>query len=212
MNTVKTRIFSESESEADYPEPAWDVARLFPAQGAWSEEEYLNLPGPRLVEFDRGHIEVLDMPGELHQILAAFLYEALVAYVRRHKLGKVLFAPLPVKLWEGKLREPDVLFMRADHAERRRENHWLGADLVMEVVSASDPGRDKVTKRWEYARAGIPEYWLIDPAERSVTVLALSEGAEEYVEQGVWRAGERAESACLPGFGVDVQALFAEIE
>lgn len=191
------------------PEPAWDVARLFPPQGGWSEEDYLNLPGSQLAEFDHGRVEVLDMPSELHQFLVLFLYEALAGFVRPRKLGTVVVAPLPVKLWEGKLREPDVLFMRREHAARRHGSYWLGADLVMEVMSPNDPRRDKETKRREYAQAGIPEYWLADSAEKTVTVFALPENADYYVVHGVWSAGGRAESASLPGFSVAVDELFA---
>jgi Uma2 family endonuclease len=191
------------------PEPAWDVARLFPPQGGWSEEDYLNLPGSRLAEFDHGRVEVLDMPSELHQFLVAFLYRALLAYVTERRLGTVLFAPMPVKLWEGKLREPDVLFMRREHAARRHGSYWRGADLVMEVMSPDDPRRDKETKRREYAQAGIPEYWLVDPVAQAVTVFALPENADGYAVQGVWGAGGRAESASLPGFAVAVDELFA---
>jgi len=192
-----------------FPEPAWEVSHLFPAQGAWSEEEYLALPGNRLVEFDLGRIEVLTMPSESHQSLVMFLYEILVAYVRQHQLGKVLVAPLPVKLWEGKMREPDLLFMRREHAERRHENFWNGADLVMEVISRDDPGRDKIIKRREYARAGIPEYWLVDPFEQTVTVLSLPEQGEEYAVHGVFGLGEHAQSASLIGFSLVVKDLFA---
>ena len=198
MNTVRV-----------FPEPAWDVSRLFPAQGAWSEGEYLTLPGTRLAEFDHGHIEVLDMPSELHQELVLFLYEVLVAYVRKHKLGKVLVAPFPVNLWEGKMREPDILFMRREHANRRHEHFWDGADLVMVVISPTDPNRDKITKRQEYARAGIPEYWLVDPTEHTVTVLALTNPTDEYAEHGLFTMGGRAESATLTGFSVDIDELFA---
>lgn len=193
-------------------EPAWDVARLFPPQGGWSEEEYLNLPGNRLTEFDHGRIEVLDMPSELHQFLVAFLYRTLLAYVSERNLGAVLFAPLPVKLWEGKMREPDVLFMRREHAARRHANYWRGADLVMEVVSPDDPKRDKDTKRREYAQAGIPEYWLIEPTERTVTVFSRPAEADRYAVHGVFRVGERVESASLPGFGVEVGELFEVAE
>ena len=41
--------------------------------------------------------------------------------------------------------------------------HWTGADLVIEVVSPDDPDLDLVVKRQEYAQAGIPEYWIVDP-------------------------------------------------
>lgn len=190
-------------------EPAWDVARLFPPQGGWSEEEYLDLPGNRLIELDDGRVEVLEMPSELHQFLVLFLYEALVAYVRQRNLGWVVVAPMPVRLWEHKLREPDVLFMRREHAARRHGSYWIGADLVMEVMSPDDPKRDKDTKREEYARAGIPEYWLVDVVERTVTVFCRRADAEQYAVHGVFRVGERAESSALMGFGIEVQELFA---
>jgi hypothetical protein len=74
----------------DNLEPAWDIARLFPPQGAWSEDEYLGLPGNHLSEFDHGRIEVLSMPTELHQLLVAMLYRALLGYVGPRNLGVVL--------------------------------------------------------------------------------------------------------------------------
>jgi len=203
MNPTLTQALPEA------PEPAWEVARLYPPQGGWSEEEYLDLPGSRLAEFDHGRIEVLDMPSEFHQLLVAFLYRALLAFTSKRSLGTVLFAPLPVKLWEGKLREPDVLFMRREHADRRQANYWRGADLVMEVMSPDDPKRDRDTKRREYALAGIPEFWLADPTERTVTVFTLPPAADRYAVHGIFGLGERALSVSLPGFGVDVGEVFA---
>jgi Uma2 family endonuclease len=193
----------------DNLEPAWDVARLFPPQGSWSEEEYLRLPGNHLTEFDQGRIEVLGMPTEAHQLLVAALYRALLGFVEPRDLGVVLFAPFPVKLWEGKIREPDVLFMRREHAERRRGSHWLGADLVMEVISQDDRRRDTVTKRREYALAGIPEYWLVDPEAQSITVLVLAADKRTYVEHGHVGQGEGAASPTLPGFELPLASLFA---
>jgi Uma2 family endonuclease len=191
-------------------EPAWDVARLFPPQGGWSEEEYLRLPGNHLTEFDHGRIEVLDMPSELHQLLVAYLYRTLLDFVGSSDLGTVLFAPFPIKLWEGKIREPDVLFMRREHAGRRKEKYWWGADLVMEVMSPDDPKRDRETKKREYAMAGIPEYWLIEPVNQIVRVFVLDSDADGYRTHGVIEAGKMATSASLPGFGIDVREMFAQ--
>jgi hypothetical protein len=50
-------------------EPTWDIAKLFPDQGYWDEDDYLHLPGRRLIEFADGSIEVLEMPSERHQRL-----------------------------------------------------------------------------------------------------------------------------------------------
>ena len=63
-----------------------------------------------------------------------------------------------------------------------------------------------MTKPREYAQAGIPEYWIVDPQTESITVLALDSGSV-YVETAVCRSGEAAESALLDGFRVDVAAV-----
>jgi hypothetical protein len=57
-------------------EPTWAIAKLFPNQGEWSEEDYLTLNTNRLVEFFNGHVEVPDMPTPSHQFLALYLYES----------------------------------------------------------------------------------------------------------------------------------------
>jgi Uma2 family endonuclease len=190
------------------PEPAWEVARLFPAQGSWSESDYLALSrGNRLVEFSHGHIEVLPMPTTTHQLIVLALYELLKAFVAARGVGLVLVAPLRVRLWPGKFREPDVLLMLADHAERAGEEFWEGADLVMEVVSDDDRRRDLEVKRFEYARAGIPEYWIVDPRDRRITVLTRRDGT--YAVHGEFGPGDTATSALLPGFAVPVGEAFA---
>ena len=69
---------------------AWDVARLFPAQGEWTESDYLNLTDETncLVEFTDGRIEVLEMPTTSHQQIVLFLLEALRAFVKPRQLAK----------------------------------------------------------------------------------------------------------------------------
>lgn len=185
-------------------EPAWDIAKLFPDQGYWSEEDYLELDTNHLVEFTDGFIEVLPMPKTSHQRIVQYLSNLLLAFVNAGELGTVLFVPLRIRLRRNKYREPDVVFMLAKHKARIHEEYWDGADLVMEVVS-DDPEsreRDLVKKRRAYAAAGISEYWIVDPKERQITVLKLS--GKAYVVHGKFAAGQMAESALLKGFNVDV--------
>jgi Uma2 family endonuclease len=192
----------------DTNELTWEIAQLFPAQGHWSEEEYLALDTNHLIEFSHGQLEVLPMPTFSHQRLVAFLYRSLLGFVEERALGVVMFAPLRIQLWSGKYREPDIVFMAAEHADRLGEQFWRGADLVMEVVSPDDPRRETVTKRREYAQAGIPEYWIVDPAGASITVLTLS--GQEYALHGEFVAGETATSVLLDRFTVDVATVFSE--
>ena len=193
-------------------EPTWDVAKLFPAQGAWSEEEYLMLPDNRLTEYSHGRLEVLPMPSFAHQLIVMLLYRMLHAYVANQKLGYAVIAPMRIQLWQGKYREPDVAFMLRANRARIHQQYWDGADLVMEVVSPDDPLRDAETKRREYAQAGIPEYWLVDPIVGTITVFVLPANANSYDVHGVYTSGETAASVLLAGFTVDVEACFAEAE
>jgi Uma2 family endonuclease len=80
-------------------------------------------------------------------------------------------------------------------------------DVALEIVSPGkeDRQRDYEDKRIDYARAGILEYWIVDPQENQVTVLVLRDGA--YVEHGVFRAGDMASGILLPDLVIDVRAM-----
>ncbi len=188
-----------------WAEPTWEVALLFPAQGAWSEHEYLALDSNRLVEFSHGRLEVLPMPSDTHQSIVGFLYTVLLAFGQQIG-GVVRFAPLRLRLWPGKIREPDLMMLRKSDDVRRQEPYWTGADLVIEVVSEDDPGRDLITKRLEYAQAGIPEYWIVDPRDHTITVLRLV--GDAYQTHGVFALDDVATSALLAGLSVPVNAVF----
>lgn len=190
-------------------EPVWELARLFPSQGSWSEEAYLALDTGRLIEYSEGFLEFPPMPTMAHQDILIFLFELLKAYVLKHQLGKVYVAPVPVRLRAGRYREPDVFFVSTQRVHEAEGKYPSGADLVMEIVSGSpsDRERDLVQKRHDYAQAGIPEYWIVDPDEGAITVLWLE--GEAYVEHGRFAGGETATSRLLPGFAVAVAAVWA---
>ncbi|HEU5011249.1 MAG TPA: Uma2 family endonuclease [Roseiflexaceae bacterium] len=176
-------------------------------QGTWTEAQYLKMTDSlrRLVEFTDGEIEVLPMPTRKHQVILALLYELFVTFIRPPG-GKVLFAPLRMEVRPGKFREPDLLLLRNAKDPRNQDAFWLGADLVVEIVSPDNPERDTVTKRADYAEAGIPEYWIVDPEDETITVLTLADN--RYVAHGVFRRGTAATSLLLDGFHVEVDAVF----
>ncbi len=188
--------------------PTWEIAYLYPTQGEWTEEDYLALDTNHLVEFTDGCLEFLPMPNLLHQFLVDYLHSLLKSHVQRHESGRVLFAPLPVRLRPGTIREPDVVWLKPERMTDLRQPPD-GADLVMEVVSEGESARqrDIQTKRHEYAQAGIPEYWIIDPESSTATVLTLHEN--EYREHGTFGTGTTADSVLLPGFTVNIDELFA---
>lgn len=185
--------------------PVWAIAELFPEQGRWSEDAYLSLPGNRLVELCDGRLEFLPMPTENHQFIAIYLVELLRLWRQKSGGGWAMAAPFPIRMSGGNFREPDVIFLRGNRGDLRRKNHWIGADLVVEVISRSNPERDLVDKRHEYAASGIPEYWIVDPRDRSVLVLRLE--GDQYVDVERVTAGA-IRSVTLDGFVVDLDAMF----
>jgi Uma2 family endonuclease len=179
---------------------------LEPLQGLWTEEQYLRLTDQtnHFVEFTEGHIEVLPMPTRKHQAISRFLFLALLTFVQPLG-GTVFYAPLRVRVVPGRFREPDLVLLLDINDPRNQNAFWLGADLVVEIVSPDHVERDTVLKRTDYASAGIPEYWIVNSAEETITVLQLEGSA--YAAHGVFRRGDMATSVLLQGFTVSVDAV-----
>jgi Uma2 family endonuclease len=191
------------------PQPAWDVALLFPSQGNWSEFEYLALDANRLVELIDGNLKVLPMPTIRHQFIVTFLFEILKQFVTGRQLGSVLIAPLPMRIRDKTYREPDVVFFSREQVIPPDDKYLGGAHLVIEVVSEDEEShkRDYQEKRADYAELGVPEYWIVDPQTDRIMVLTLDRG--QYRVHGEFGPGQQATSLLLEGFAADVSAVFA---
>jgi len=200
---------TEEIREEVQPGLATDIAQLWPARGEWTEADYFALPDTnRFVELSEGELVMPPHPTDTHQRVLDALYAAMRSFVRQHDLGIIRFAPLPVRLWPGKIREPDILFVSHSHAERIGEQVYGPPDLVVEVISSGTRRLDRGQKFLEYASAGVDEYWLVDPQPQTIEVFALEEGT--YTLSGKFGPGEGARSQILTGFEVPVDEVFAE--
>ncbi len=208
MSSATSHEFTQPSFKPIRGRPAWEIACLYPEQGYWEESDYLSIGTNHMIEFDNGFIEVLPMPTLLHQFIVQFLVDGLRQYVKEFATGFVLTAPLPVRLWQLKYREPDIVYLRPDRVRIVR-GQPEGADLVMEIVSegATNRERDLKTKPAEYARAGIAEYWVVDPEEHRIIVFALE--GQTYRTHGEFGRGTVATSVLFPAFNVSVDAVFA---
>ncbi len=146
-----------------------------------------------LAEFIEGEI-VMTSPASInHQQVGSLLETLLRVHVEKHDLGKVLRAPFVMRLPElNRAREPDILFVAHANAHLLRPTFLDGAaDLVVEIISPESFMRDHAEKFIEYERAGVPEYWLIDP-ERQVAEFYELGSAKHYqpalVADGIYRS------------------------
>ena len=178
-----------------------EVAQLWPPQGQWTEADYFALPDTnRLVELSEGELIMPPHPTHTHQLIVLELATRMRAFAQKHDLGLVQIGPLPVRLWPGKIREPDILFVAKEHSDRIGEQVYGPPDLVVEVLSPSTRRTDRLEKTMEYAQAGVMEYWIVDPHGQTVEVFILREGVYELL--GKWGRGEEAASEVLAGFRV----------
>lgn len=180
---------------------------MLPLQGSWSEEDFLKFHTTRMAELVDGRLEILPMPTLKHQRILIWLLDTFRKAVADQPKAVVLLAPLPTRLFPRTIREPDLLYISPENAPGPDVDYPSHLDLALEIVSPGQEARqrDYEDKRVDYARAGISEYWIVDPQESQITVLVLQNGA--YAEHGVFRIGDIAAGLLLPGVRVDVSAM-----
>lgn len=100
----------------------------------------------------------------------------------------------------------NLLLLRSASDRRRQNRFWTGAELVVEVVSPDKPERDLVSKRQDYAAAGVAEYWIVNPSNETILVLVLNK--KRYRRLGSFARGSVARSSLLQGFEIGVDQVF----
>jgi len=170
----------------------------------WTEPEYLLFANDQnaLIELSDGKVVIHEMPTPQHQSIVLNI----AAQLRESADGKTFIAPTPIRLWPGKLREPDVAFYRVEHLDRIQEQYADPPDLIIEVLSPSTRAIDLGDKMDEYAQAGIPEYWVVEPDAQNISIYGLLSGAYRLV--GRYRADEPIQSAILPGLALKPARMF----
>lgn len=168
---------------------------------AWADEDTLTEWTPQEV--------VMASPASYrHQDIARFLASVIGIYVEHHHLGLVCPAPFQMKLASSG-REPDLMFIAANHVERLQATYFDGpADVVMEIISLESVERDRGAKFLEYETAGVPEYWLIDPLRRWLECYHL--GAEGCYETAFAGRTEVCRSNVIPGFWLRAEWLWQQ--
>lgn len=165
-----------------------EVAQLWPPRGQWTEADYFSLPDTnRFIELSEGELVMPPHPTDTHQRIVLRLVRVFDDFVTEQDRGTIRFAPLPVRLWPGKIREPDLLFVSKEYADRIGEQAYGPPDLVVEVLAPGTWRSDRLEKSAEYAQAGVREYWIVDPGGQTVEVFVLREGAYGVL----WRLNAR---------------------
>ncbi len=154
-----------------------------------------------------GELIVTPSPVVRHQMASANIHHRLILFAKSRG-GLALAAPMDIVLSDDNVVEPDLLYVRADHADRIGTKYIKGVpDLVVEISSPSTRRLDLVRKRELYQRYRVPEYWYVDLDADRVEIYVLSN--EAYPAPQILYSGQKLESSQLAGFTMAVDEALA---
>lgn len=146
-------------------------------------------------------------PNIRHQSELASLSLILGNYVRKRRLGTVLFAPVAVYFSEMNVFEPDLVFISKEREIIIQEQRIKGPpDLVVEILSPGTKNRDLGIKRRLYAKYGVPEYWIVDPVAETIEQLVLS--GKDYKTTAIYRDKDKVRPRCLKDLTFPARKVF----
>ena len=166
------------------------------------------------IELEEGEIIIMPPGSPLHIQIIRFLFTIIEAYIKANNLPLEIFpGGIGVRTGIRTSREPDLCILHREDWEALRKQNPLSAIverpplLVIEVVSpgAVNRERDYYTKRREYAEMGIPEYWIIDPEEKKVTICLLMGQCYQIAQ---WQGQATIQSNLLPKLVLTAEELF----
>ena len=147
-------------------------------------------------------------PGSYHQNIAGRLYRLIGNHLENRPIGSVFIAPLDVYVSDINVYLPDVFFVRKGNTRIIEEHGIEGApDIIIEVLSKTSEKYDTGPKRAAYARTGVEELWIIDPAKKTLALFRLAENPD--TPAATYKAKQKFTSEMLPGLTIDLAVVFA---
>lgn len=169
-------------------------------------EDYCALPdnGPRY-QLVQGELIMAPAPNRFHQDISLSLTLLLGKHTKLHRLGKLYVAPIDVYLDEHNVFQPDLVYIANDRAEILTDRGIDGSPtLIIEILSPSTATLDQTRKRQVYRSTGVPEMWIIDPDEKTLTVHDLAKNEK----RAVLTIDDTFEPALFPGLRIQIAKLF----
>ena len=157
-----------------------------------------------------GEHYVTPSPNLKHQKVSGNLHLLIASWLEENAVGQIFYAPFDVVFSKFDVVEPDLLYMSNERAADvlTKANVQGAPELVIEIGSPSTRKRDETIKRRLYERAGVSEYWIIDP-EIDV-VRAYRRGANGFKRpiELTAEANDVLTTPLLPGLSLPLVRIF----
>lgn len=154
-----------------------------PKSNTYTIDDIYDLPEGQRAELIDGQIYDMAPPSPMHQELVMELSATLRDYIKKNGGPcKVYPAPFAVFLNEDDRNyvEPDISVI-CDSSKVDNRGYQGAPDFIIEIVSPSSQRMDYLTKLFKYRTAGVREYWIVNPLQRTVQVYSF-EGTEDSIQ------------------------------
>jgi Uma2 family endonuclease len=171
--------------------------------------DYLSWEGPERYQLIDGEAFMMASPTVEHQSISAEISRQFGNFLVG-KPCRVFAAPLDVRLApkedlsDDTVVQPDILVV-CDRDRLAKGSVNGPPDLVMEILSDSNSRKEMFRKFVHYMNAGVREYWILDPEEKTVQVHVLKEG--HYVSS-IYQKDAVIPVSILPPFSIDLKTLW----
>jgi Uma2 family endonuclease len=172
-------------------------------------EDYVRLTPPDSgnYELHNGLIIYRATPVPLHQIFLTNLLTEMTVYVKKHKLGRMLPAPMDTVFTPNDVLQPDLLYLSNERLHLVGAKKIEGApDLVVEILSPSNHSKEMGYKKLIYELSGVREYWLVNLDKKTLTQYENVEN--EFYMRRVFQYADTLTSLILAGFETPMSELF----
>jgi Uma2 family endonuclease len=157
-----------------------------------------------------GEHYVTPSPNTKHQRISANLHLLMGNWQEQHPVGQVFYAPYDVVFSEFDVVEPDLLYLSNERAAQViTAQHARGVpELVVEIASPATRKRDETIKRRLYERAGVSEYWVVDPEIDVIRVYRREHDRFSRPTELSRDADDILKTPLLPGIGLPLARIF----
>ena len=157
-----------------------------------------------------GEAYAMSAPNEQHQLILGELFSQFHAFLRG-KPCKVFPAPYDVRLFyqedesDDTVVQPDISVVCGE--KKRGIEGCRGApDLVIEILSPSNNAIEMDRKFKLYQKAGVREYWVVDPENNGLTVFHFGETPGFFI----YKSTDTVPVAAFPGLNINLEQVFAD--
>lgn len=177
---------------------------------AWDEKER--------IEIVNGKAVMMAPPSSVHQEISGALFAQLYNFLDGKKC-RVYAAPFAVRLFEqdgdtpddvDTMVEPDLSVI-CDRSKIDKQGCKGAPDLVIEILSPSTRRHDRLVKLELYQRAGVREYWIVNPEDRTVQVMLQDDTGALHIHED-YGLEDTAEVNVLEGCFIELSKVFPESE